>query len=190
MDDGSSDAPEPPTDASRDGTDGATGIDVSLSDADATLPPDVNTPDTRIDTPPTGVTYQLIVKHSGKCADVYHNLTANGTALDQYTCNGTTAQTFELRSVNASYALAGTSSGKCMAASNGGTADGTAIVLGTCDGSGAQSFTLSAVPGGYYAIVNTASGKCIDVKSSSTADGAVLQLLTCTGQDNQAWSFQ
>jgi hypothetical protein len=191
VDDLSSDPSWPPADAAIDAPDGLTEADAALQDADASPLPDVSAPDAPAEGgPPTGVTYRLVVKHSGKCADVYHNLTANGTALDQYTCNGTTAQTFELRWSNGSYAFAGTNSGKCMAASNGGTADGTAIVLGTCDGSGAQSFTLSAAPGGYYAIVNVASGKCIDVKSASTADGAVLQLLTCSGQDNQAWSFQ
>jgi hypothetical protein len=190
MNDLSADAPSPINDASVDMRDAALD-EGSTSDVDASRPTESGVPDAPSEAgPPTGVSYRLVAKHSSKCADVYHNLTADGTALDQYTCNGTSAQTFELRSVGGSYAFAGTNSGKCLAASNGGTTDGTPIVLAACNGAAAQSFTLSAAAGGSYVIVSVPSGKCIDVTSASTADGAVLQLWTCSGQDHQSWGFQ
>lgn len=140
--------------------------------------------------PPTGVAYRIVAEHSGKCADVYHNLTADGTAIDQYVCNGTTAQTFELRAVNAGYSFVGTNSDKCIATVNGAGADGTTLEIRPCDGSVAQLFTLSLARADAYAIVHTASGKCVEVKNSGKSDGAVIQLLTCSGQDNQLWTFQ
>jgi hypothetical protein len=183
----------PPNDASIDKLDAGIpdhGNDVSI-DADATPPIDVGAPDTAGEAgPPTGVVYSLIAKHSGKCADVYHNEVANGTILNQYTCNATGAQTFELRAASGSYTFVGTTSGKCIGALNGATADGTAIVINTCNGSSAQAFTLRTSGVGHYAIVHVASDKCINVRSASTADGAALELLGCSGLDHQAWAFQ
>ena len=40
--------------------------------------------------------YKLVARHSGKCLDVPGASTANGVQLQQYTCNGTTAQAFKL----------------------------------------------------------------------------------------------
>jgi len=39
---------------------------------------------------------EFINQNSGKCADVFHSGTANGTNVDQYTCNNTAAQYFVL----------------------------------------------------------------------------------------------
>ena len=187
------DAPAPPADASTDAQDAgiADTNDGASRDADALPPSDAGIADAAGEAgPPTGVFYKLIAKHSAKCADVYHNDVAEGTILNQYTCNGTGAQSFELRSANGRYTFVGLTSGKCLGTLNGGTADSTGIVINTCNGSTAQAFTLSAVGGGYYAIVHVASGKCVDVRSASTTNGAVLQIFGCSGQDNQSWLFQ
>jgi glucosylceramidase len=40
--------------------------------------------------------YKFVARHSGKCLDVPGASTANGVQLQQYTCNGTAAQTFSL----------------------------------------------------------------------------------------------
>jgi hypothetical protein len=40
--------------------------------------------------------YKLVARNSGKCLDVPAASTANGVQLQQYTCNGTTAQAFKL----------------------------------------------------------------------------------------------
>jgi hypothetical protein len=187
------DLPTPPADASVDMQDvRLADREGGTSDSDGLPPLDVGgDPDTSGEAgPPTGVTYTLVAKHSAKCADVYHNETADGTILTQYTCNATSAQSFELRSANGAYTFVGSGSGKCLATSNGGTADGTPIVIGTCNGSAGQAFTLRATGSGHYAIVHVASDKCIDVRNASTANGAALQLFGCSGQDHQAWAFQ
>ncbi|MBC7533438.1 MAG: RICIN domain-containing protein [Oligoflexus sp.] len=41
--------------------------------------------------PVAGQTYQLVARFSNKCADVDASGTANGTNIQQYTCNGTNA---------------------------------------------------------------------------------------------------
>jgi hexosaminidase len=40
--------------------------------------------------------YKMVARNSGKCLDVPAASTANGVQLQQYTCNGTTAQAFKL----------------------------------------------------------------------------------------------
>jgi hypothetical protein len=47
-------------------------------------------------TPPVSDWHSLINKNSGKCVDARAAGTSNGTAIQQYTCNGTTAQSFRL----------------------------------------------------------------------------------------------
>jgi len=41
--------------------------------------------------------YRFIARHSGKCLDVPGSSTADGVQLQQYTCNGTAAQSFRLQ---------------------------------------------------------------------------------------------
>ena len=40
--------------------------------------------------------WRFIARHSGKCLDVPGSSTANAVQLQQYTCNGTNAQSFRL----------------------------------------------------------------------------------------------
>ncbi|PIB04321.1 RICIN domain-containing protein, partial [Streptomyces sp. HG99] len=47
-----------------------------------------------------GGTYHFVNRHSGKCLDVPGASTADGARMQQYTCNGTTAQSFTLTSAD------------------------------------------------------------------------------------------
>ncbi len=67
----------------------------------------------------------------GKCMDAAAAGTANGTAIQLYTCNGTGAQKFAL---NAAGALVNSASGKCVDVVNNGTANGSQLQLWTCTG--------------------------------------------------------
>src|SRR5689334_4952582 len=74
--DASVDGLPPPSDASFDVGDTNPAVD-----ADASTTADTGASDAPCDGgPPTGVTYKLVAQHSNKCVDVYHNLTADGTA--------------------------------------------------------------------------------------------------------------
>lgn len=48
-------------------------------------------------------TYEMVNNHSGKCMDVYHSKAANGTNVDQYTCNGTGAQEWFISAESVAY---------------------------------------------------------------------------------------
>ncbi|MEW1859648.1 ricin-type beta-trefoil lectin domain protein [Streptomyces sp. NPDC088194] len=120
-----------------------------------------------------------ITGYGGKCVDVASASSANGTAVQLYDCNGTTAQSWTVGSDNSLQAL-----GKCMDVTAAGTADGTPVQLYDCNGSAAQQWTASN-----GALVNTGSGKCLDATGPSSANGTRLQIWTCAGSANQKWTL-
>jgi hypothetical protein len=115
----------------------------------------------------------------GKCVDVAGASSANGTAVQLYTCNGTGAQQWTVGTDGTLRAL-----GKCMDVTGAGTANGTTVQLYDCNGTAAQRWTAS---GG--TLVNAGSGKCLDATGQSSADGTRLQIWTCTGGTNQRWTL-
>ncbi|MEU1622180.1 ricin-type beta-trefoil lectin domain protein [Streptomyces sp. NPDC005722] len=125
--------------------------------------------------PPTGSTGQ-VTGLGGKCVDVAAASSANGTAVQMYDCNGTTAQQWTVGTDGTLRAL-----GKCMDLTAAGTANGTKVQLYDCNGTGAQVWQR----GSGDTLVNPVSGKCLDVTDKSTANGARLQIWTCASGTNQ-----
>ncbi|WP_410564426.1 RICIN domain-containing protein [Amycolatopsis sp. cmx-4-61] len=130
-------------------------------------------------TPPAG-TAGPITGIGGKCVDVAGANNANGTAVQLYDCNGTTAQQWTAGSDGSLKAL-----GKCLDVTSAGTANGTTTQLWDCNGSGAQKWTAN----GSKNLVNTGSGKCLDATGNSSANGTRLQIWTCGSGTNQKWTL-
>jgi chitinase len=129
--------------------------------------------------PPVSGASGPITGLGGKCVDDAAASSANGTAVQLYTCNGTGAQTWTVGSDGTIRSL-----GKCLDTTNSGTANGTTIQLWDCAGNSNQQWTVS---GGN--LKNTHSGKCLDATNQSSADGTRLQLWTCNTQANQQWKL-
>jgi glucosylceramidase len=117
---------------------------------------------------------------AGKCMDVAGGSSADGTAVQLYTCNGTAAQQWTRPGDGTLRAL-----GKCLDVRDHGTADGSRLQLWSCTGAANQQWTHT--PG--RDLVNPAADKCADVTGNSNADGTPLQLWTCTGAANQKWTI-
>lgn len=113
---------------------------------------------------------------AGKCLDDLHSGTVDGSVVDLYRCNGTTAQRWTLPGDGTVRVL-----GRCLDDSHSGTADGTRIQLWTCNGTAAQRWSLLA--DGTVRVL----GKCLDVKHSGTADGTPVQLFACNTSPAQRW---
>jgi chitinase len=143
-----------------------------------TPPPPTTTPPTNPTTPPAGSTTP-IHGFGGKCVDVAGASSANGTAVQLWTCNGTAAQSWT-RTGTTLRAL-----GKCMDVTAAGTANGTKVQLYDCNGTAAQAWTQGA----NGSLVNAGSGKCLDATGPSSADGTRLQIWTCAGSANQSWTL-
>ncbi|MFJ1579587.1 MULTISPECIES: ricin-type beta-trefoil lectin domain protein [unclassified Streptomyces] len=118
----------------------------------------------------------------GKCLDVAAGASANGTAVQLYDCNSSTAQRWTVGTDSTIRSL-----GKCLDVTSASTANGAKVQLYDCNGSGAQQWTYNAGTGD---IVNTAADKCLDVTDNSPANGARAQIWTCTGAANQKWRLQ
>jgi predicted alpha-1,6-mannanase (GH76 family) len=117
---------------------------------------------------------------AGKCVDDNHQGTANGTAIQLWTCNASTAQQFTVNS-NGSLAVLG----KCMDVISGGTANGVKVQLYDCNGTGAQTWRAQS----NGTLLNPQSGRCLDDPGSSTTDGTQLQIWDCNGGANQRWTL-
>jgi len=137
-----------------------------------------------------GSTYTLVRDGSGKCLDVNGAGTADGTNIQQWTCNGTGAQSFRVDSLGSGQVrLVNPSSGKCVDLDGAGTSNGTNVQLWTCNGTVAQSWVLQDQGGGFTRLMNPHSGKCLDVNGAGSADGTNVQLWTCNTSTAQRWSF-
>jgi len=119
-----------------------------------------------------------VTGYQGLCLDVRGAATADGTAVQVYTCNGTGAQNWT-QSGSTLQSL-----GKCLDVSGAGTANGTKVQLWTCNGTGAQSWAHQS--NGEY--INSNSGKCLDDTGFGAA-GTQVQIWTCGDSSNQQWSL-
>ncbi|NUJ99709.1 ricin-type beta-trefoil lectin domain protein [Streptomyces lunaelactis] len=118
----------------------------------------------------------------GKCLDVAGGSSADGTAVQLWDCNGSTAQRWTVKADGTVQAL-----GKCLDVTGASTANGAKVQLYGCNGSGAQQWRYESATGD---LVNVPADKCLDVSDHSTANGARAQIWACTGAANQKWRLQ
>ncbi|GAA1560375.1 ricin-type beta-trefoil lectin domain protein [Kribbella lupini] len=119
---------------------------------------------------------------AGKCLDVRSSDPANGTPVQLYTCNGTTAQQWTYTPGSTGGTLRAL--GSCLDVTASGTANKTKIQLWQCNGAQAQRW----VPGPNSSLINPQSGRCLDDPGSSTVDGTQLQIYDCNGANAQKWT--
>ncbi|WP_394437503.1 PQQ-dependent sugar dehydrogenase [Streptomyces sp. SGAir0957] len=117
---------------------------------------------------------------NGKCLDVRGGDTADGTQIQIYTCNSSSAQKWTVGSDQTLKAL-----GKCLDVSGGGSADGTKVQLYTCNGSGAQKWA----PQSDGTVRNPQSAKCLDASGGTWPDSTPVHLWTCHAGVNQKWTL-
>ncbi|MFJ3496977.1 ricin-type beta-trefoil lectin domain protein [Streptomyces sp. NPDC086091] len=116
---------------------------------------------------------------AGKCLDVAGASSANGTAVQLYSCNGTAAQQWTVGTDGTVRAL-----GKCLDVIGGSTANGARLQLWDCTGAANQKWTVTAARD----LVNPQANKCADVTGNTSADATPIQLWSCTGAANQKWT--
>ena len=140
---------------------------------------------------PSG-TYTIVNAYSGLCVDVTSRSTAAGAVIEQYACNGTPAQTFQVVSEgNGWYKIVNTNSQLPIDVQSDATANGTAIQQYTDNGTEAQRFAITVTDSSdptAFSIMGQMSGSCIDDTNWSTT-AIHLQLWACSGNSNQSWRF-
>jgi chitinase len=138
-------------------------------------------------------TYTIKSAYDSKCVDINAASTANSAQVQQYTCNGTGAQSFAVIDEGSGwYKILNTNSGKAIDITAASTANGANVQQYTDNGTGAQRFSIVPTDSDdptAFSIMNQTSGKCLDIKDWSTADRGTLQQWDCTGGMNQSWRF-
>lgn len=133
----------------------------------------------------------VAAKHSGKCVDAAAAGTADGTAVQQYACNGTTAQQWQFQPTSDGYVRVNNrnDAAKSWDVTDVSTADGAPVQLWSYSGGANQQWLPVEETGGTYHFVNRNSGKCLDVPAASTADSARIQQYTCNGTAAQSFGL-
>ncbi|MFJ6567881.1 RICIN domain-containing protein [Streptomyces sp. NPDC091292] len=133
----------------------------------------------------------VAAKHSGKCVDAAAAGTADGTAVQQYACNASTAQQWQFVATSGGYVRVNNrnDTAKAWDVTDVSTADAAPIQLWTYSGGNNQQWLPVEEAGGTFHFVNRGSGKCLDVPGASTADGARMQQYTCNGSAAQSFSL-
>jgi hypothetical protein len=141
---------------------------------------------------PPGNWYSLVNKNSGKCVDARAAGTADGTAIQQYTCNGTNAQQYRFVATSNGYLDIENrgNSAEVLDVTNVSTADNAPIQTWSYAGGLNQQWQPVVEPGGYYHFVNRNSGKCLDIPGASSADSVQLVQYTCNGTGAQSFRLQ
>ncbi|MFJ4923865.1 RICIN domain-containing protein [Streptomyces sp. NPDC088725] len=137
---------------------------------------------------PTGWV-NVVNKGSGKCVDAAAAATANGTVVQQYSCNGSLAQHWSLTSTGNGRFKVGSrnAADQVWDVKDVSTADNAPIQLWLYGGGSNQQWQPVEEADGAYHFVNGLSGKCLDVPSASTADSVQLSQYTCNGTAAQSF---
>ncbi|WP_399947040.1 RICIN domain-containing protein [Streptomyces sp. BBFR25] len=124
---------------------------------------------------------------SGKCLDARAAGTANGTAVQQYSCNNSTAQQWRFTPTGDGFVRIDNRNDaeQVVDVSDVSAADNARVHLWAYGGGTNQQWQAVDEGGGAYHFVNRNSGKCLDVPSASTADSVQLVQYTCNGTDAQ-----
>ncbi|MDT0463636.1 RICIN domain-containing protein [Streptomyces sp. DSM 41699] len=120
---------------------------------------------------------------SGKCLDARAAATANGTVVQQYSCNNSTAQQWSFTATGDGYVRITNrnDSAQVVDVTDVSTADSAPVQLWAYGGGDNQQWQPVDEGGGAYHFVNRHSGKCLDVPAASAADSVQLAQYTCNG---------
>ncbi|GAA4072909.1 RICIN domain-containing protein [Streptomyces shaanxiensis] len=124
---------------------------------------------------------------SGRCLDARSAATANGTVVQQYSCNGSTAQQWSFTTTSDGYVRINNrnNTNQVVDVADVSTADNAPVHLWTYGGGANQQWLPVHEGGGAYHFVNRNSGKCLDDPGASTADSVQFVQYTCNGSAAQ-----
>jgi hypothetical protein len=122
------------------------------------------------------------IRTVGGCVDIYADARLDGTTVDLWPCNGSTAQQLSF-GAGSTLRVGPPTSPWCLGPAGTTTAVGTRVKLFTCSGSPRQRFAWGATS----RLRNPSSGLCIEPKDGSSQMGAFLVLAKCSAATYQKW---
>ncbi|MFJ4322616.1 RICIN domain-containing protein [Streptomyces tricolor] len=135
---------------------------------------------------PTGFA-TVVNAASGRCLDARAAATANGTVVQQYACNGSTAQQWSFTEAGDGYVRIANrnDTGQVADVADVSTADNAPVHLWSYGGGANQQWLPVDDGGGAFHFVNRHSGKCLDDPGASLADSVQFVQYTCNGSAAQ-----
>ncbi|CCK25224.1 40-residue YVTN beta-propeller repeat-containing protein [Streptomyces davaonensis JCM 4913] len=132
--------------------------------------------------------YSLTNAGNGTCVDARAAGTANGTVIQQYTCNGTNAQQFQFRPTDGGYTRIANRGNpqQVIDVTDVSTADNAPLQLWSYGGGGNQQWQPVREESGSYRFVARHSGKCLS-SSGSSANSVQLVQRACDGSGAQSF---
>ena len=136
--------------------------------------------------------YRIVNRHSGLCLDVAGANTASGTNIQQWTANGTAAQTWEVsfNKDDSTYVITSTIHGKAVDMGGWSTDNGGNAIIWDNNNTNNQRWYITYIGDGYSFLINKHSNKCLEVGGWSTAAGGNVQQWDYFAQANQQWRFE
>lgn len=137
---------------------------------------------------------QYIIRNvlSDKCIDVEGAATWWGANIQQYTCNGSSAQIFDvdLFSTTDVFEIKNENSGRIIGAMSAQSGTNVKQIYTWSENYGARLWSFVSHGNDVYTIENEGTGNpsqrtCLDVSAASTSSGANMQIWYCNGTDAQ-----
>ena len=141
----------------------------------------------------TGLSYNIVARHSGKCLDINGSSLDDGAQLLQWDCSGAANQIFTLVPAGGDYyQIVALHSNKCLDVDTSAGTDhnGAEVRQMTCSGADNQQFRLEDAGDGYFKIKAKHSELVLDVYGKSTDNGAKIVQWTDTRSTNQAFELR
>lgn len=127
---------------------------------------------------------------TGKCLDVPSSSTANGTNLQQWTCNGTNAQKFHISPTSDGYfKIINVNSNKAVDVRDASTAQNAVIHQWDYVGGGNQQWKFVNRGGNDISIQARHTDMAVDLYWGNAADGTGIVQYPYVGGTNQRWTF-
>jgi type 1 glutamine amidotransferase len=141
--------------------------------------------------------FTIVNAANGKCVDARGAGTTSGTAIQQYSCNGTQAQDFQLTYADGPYVkiVNRANPAEGLDVTNVSTSDNAPIQLWSYSGGKNQQWQAVPTGSGSYRLVNrnSASGQghmeCLSVPGSSGSNSVQLTQTLCNGGSNQSFNL-
>jgi hypothetical protein len=141
-----------------------------------------------VDQPLPTAWYALANKANNKCVDARAAGTANGTAIQQYTCNSSQAQQFQFQPTSGGFTRVNNRNDATKVDVTGvSSADNAGLQLWTYGGGNNQQWQAVSEGSGYFHFVSRLSNKCLTVPGGSTADSIQVVQLTCNASTSQSF---
>jgi hypothetical protein len=136
----------------------------------------------------SGHVYKLTHAGTTECLDCASNGTANGTNVDTWQDNGTTAQQWVIvQLANGSYTLTHYGTNECLDVAANGTANDTNVDIWQANGTTAQEWQIVQLANGAYTLTHYGTNECLDCNANGTANGTNVDTYQSNGTTAQQW---